>query len=90
MIVSFIIEFAMFVVRLFLNLIFGVSHTTTDFDLFSALGTILALTDQVKNFAYFLFGDNLPIAYDMAVFSITLKYVITPLVSFVRKIFVWG
>lgn len=55
-----------------------------------AITNFMGLSTQVSNFFYFIFGDFLHIAVLMVGFLLPFKYIVVPLLMFIRKLFVFG
>ena len=91
MLTKYFILFTVYLLRSFLGIfsIFvpGFQGTSIIYDCLSAL---LGVTDQISNFIYFLFGDFYYTALVLVALILPLKYLIVPVLSFIRKIFVWG
>lgn len=55
-----------------------------------AINNFMGLSTQVSNFFYFIFGDFLYIAVLMVGFLLPFKFIVVPLLMFIRKLFVFG
>lgn len=55
-----------------------------------AINNFMGLSTQVSNFFYFIFGDFLYVAVLMVGFLLPFKFIVVPLLMFIRKLFVFG
>lgn len=91
MLTKYFIMFTLYLLRSFLGIfalfVPGFQGTSIIYDCLSAL---LGVTDQISNFIYFLFGDFYYTALVLVALILPLKFIIVPVLSFIRKIFIWG
>lgn len=91
MIVGFLITFALFILSLIFGLVTGATNNPDiELGLLQAISTILNAGTQTNNFLRFIFGGFYPMAISMVTFILPLKYLIVPVLAFIRKLFVWG
>lgn len=91
MLTKYFLEFAIFLIGQVLSLVSsaipGWSELST---LSSAINMLFGVSTQVSNFFYFVFGDFFYTAVGMVSILLPFKFIVCPLLSFIRKVFVWG
>lgn len=91
MLTKYFIEAVIYIIAqilgLLTSLIPGWDYLNT---LTNAINHFMGLSTQVSNFFYFIFGDFLHIAVIMVGFLLPFKYIVVPLLMFIRKLFVFG
>ena len=91
MLTKYFIEFVVFLVGQVLSLVSSMFPEFESMSILSdAINSLLGMSTQVQNFLYFIFGDFLYAATTYIAILLPLKFVAVPVLSFVRKIFVWG
>lgn len=91
MLTKYIIEGIIFLIGQVLSIISSVFPGFTELEtLTQAVNMLLGVTTQVQNFAYFLFGDFYYLIFALASVFLPFKFIVTPILIFIRKLFVWG
>lgn len=91
MLIKIIIQFIGQVANIILNIIYSnvpnADITGKITELIQGLNLILS---QANNFAHFVLGEHIEIILELLIPLISFKYVMYPIISFVRSIFVNG
>lgn len=91
MLLKYFIEFIVFVLAQFFTILSSILPEVSVFDNLSiALNTLLGVTTQVQNFAYFLLGDTYFILLTILGPVLIFRFVGVPLVSFLRGFIRFG
>lgn len=91
MLTKYFLEAVFFIIGQILTLITSLIPSWDYLEtLTNAINNFMGLSTQVSNFFYFIFGDFLYIAVLMVGFLLPFKYIVVPLLMFIRKLFVFG